>query len=292
MKIAAVVVTFNRKALLLETLRGLTEQTRKPDHIYVIDNASSDGTGDELEYSGFLSREDVSYVKLDKNTGGAGGFNRGIEIAKQAGYDWFWTMDDDVEPEEKALEVLLEYIEISECINSTKTFTESGEVQYWEQYFDFATGRLIDLKNSSFWNEKKWCPVNVACFEGMLVSKRIVDLVGLPDKSYFIYHDDTVFGIKASLYTNVIYVRDAVFRKKIYGYGKASPFRAYYTIRNSFKLKRDVFATGMVGSSAKFTNLLFCANLFKISFSIIRESTTLATFKSVLKGWWHGYRGV
>ena len=48
-KVAAVVVTYNRKALLLENIESLLSQTKKDVlDIYVIDNASTDGTEKEL----------------------------------------------------------------------------------------------------------------------------------------------------------------------------------------------------------------------------------------------------
>lgn len=291
MKIAAIVVTFNRKELLLKTLEGLESQTHPVDHIFVIDNASVDGTKEMLNQEGVLDLSSISYDRLEKNTGGAGGFRHGLEVAISKGYDWFWTMDDDVEPEPEALSNLLKFTSISECLNSRKVFSGNGEEQYWEQYFDFATFRLVDLKNSSFDSGKDWCPVNVACFEGMLVSKAVLEKAGLPDASYFIYHDDTIFGAKASLFTNVIYVRDAVFKKHIYGYGAPSPFRAYYSIRNGFKAKREYFATGVVGKATKFTNFLFFINLSKFSLGMLKAIPSYSMTKSILRGWVDGLKG-
>jgi rhamnopyranosyl-N-acetylglucosaminyl-diphospho-decaprenol beta-1,3/1,4-galactofuranosyltransferase len=42
--VAAVVVTYNRKELLRQCLGGILAQTRPVDAIYVVDNASTDGT--------------------------------------------------------------------------------------------------------------------------------------------------------------------------------------------------------------------------------------------------------
>ena len=44
--VCAVVVTYNRKNHLLECLEGLRKQTRPIDAIYLVDNASTDGTPD------------------------------------------------------------------------------------------------------------------------------------------------------------------------------------------------------------------------------------------------------
>ena len=42
--VCAVVVTYNRKRLLIECLEALENQTRPIDAIYIVDNASTDGT--------------------------------------------------------------------------------------------------------------------------------------------------------------------------------------------------------------------------------------------------------
>ena len=46
MKIAAVVVTYNRKILLGSCLQAIENQTRKPDHLFLVDNASTDNISD------------------------------------------------------------------------------------------------------------------------------------------------------------------------------------------------------------------------------------------------------
>ncbi|MFL5885214.1 MAG: glycosyltransferase [Thermoleophilaceae bacterium] len=108
MSVAALVLTRNRKDLLLECLAGIDAQTVRPDRIVVVDNASDDGTAELLEERGFASRDDIAYSRLEHNEGGAGGYAHGIELALAQGTDWVWTMDDDAEPRPDALERLLE----------------------------------------------------------------------------------------------------------------------------------------------------------------------------------------
>ncbi len=114
MKIAAVVVTFNRKKLLLECLNALLGQTYPLDEIVVLDNASTDGTKQELQEAGILSDARVKYLLMEKNTGGSGGFYYGSRQAYQDGADWIWMMDDDCIPTETALEELVNATKITE----------------------------------------------------------------------------------------------------------------------------------------------------------------------------------
>jgi GT2 family glycosyltransferase len=104
--VTAVVVTYNRKALLVECLRALLAQEQPVDRIHVIDNASTDGTHGTLAEEGLL--EQVRYERLASNGGSSGGFARGVEVARASDADWLWLMDDDAEPRPDCLRRLLE----------------------------------------------------------------------------------------------------------------------------------------------------------------------------------------
>src|SRR4051812_16001769 len=88
-KIVAVVVAYNRRELLAETLSALLQQTLPLHAIVVVDNASEDGSG---EVARNLAPE-ADVVTLTRNTGGAGGFTVGIERAvSRHSADQVWVM--------------------------------------------------------------------------------------------------------------------------------------------------------------------------------------------------------
>ena len=103
--VTAVVVTYNRKALLEKVIRSLLAQTVEIGRIIIVNNGPTDGTGEWLaaEY-GNDPRFDVV---TQENVGGSGGFYRGIQEASKEKCDWIWCMDDDVFPRENCLETLL-----------------------------------------------------------------------------------------------------------------------------------------------------------------------------------------
>ena len=102
-RVAAVVVTYNRRDLLLESLAAVLGQTRAPDKVIVVDNASEDGTAAAVRGQ-FPS---VHLAELRRNSGGAGGFAGGMALALADGADFIWVMDDDTVPEPGALGALL-----------------------------------------------------------------------------------------------------------------------------------------------------------------------------------------
>ena len=83
--VTAVVVTYNRKELLTVCLEALLQQTRRPDRILVINNASTDGTEKLFAPGGAFARPEIELVTLPENVGGAGGFAEGIRRAVSGG---------------------------------------------------------------------------------------------------------------------------------------------------------------------------------------------------------------
>src|SRR5215469_16397890 len=102
-RVTAVVVTYNRRDLLLEALAAVHAQTRVPDAVIVVDNASTDGTGAAVR----AQFPAVQLAELTRNTGGAGGFAYGMARALDGAADLIWLMDDDTVPEPGALEAML-----------------------------------------------------------------------------------------------------------------------------------------------------------------------------------------
>ena len=81
-KIYAIIVTYNRRALLEVCLKALAAQTRQPDRILLLDNASTtDDTQAWIQASGWADGKRHVYARLAENGGGAGGFTEGMRRA-------------------------------------------------------------------------------------------------------------------------------------------------------------------------------------------------------------------
>src|SRR6185295_14348754 len=99
----AVVVTHNRRDLLLACLDALAAQTHALEGVTVVDSASTDGTGEALAEAEVRRRIPIDYIRLTRNGGGAEGFHYGLRAALDSGAEWIWLMDDDCEPAPDAL---------------------------------------------------------------------------------------------------------------------------------------------------------------------------------------------
>jgi len=103
--LVAVVVTFNRLALLKVCLPAVVGQQRRPDVVLVVDNASTDGTAAWVA----AVYPQCRLLRLSVNTGGAGGFAVGLQRAvEKLGADCVWLLDDDTVPSPSALMELVQ----------------------------------------------------------------------------------------------------------------------------------------------------------------------------------------
>lgn len=191
MHVATVVVTFNRLELLKECLHALSAQSSPPDSIYVIDNASTDGTGDWLRDSLSVLFPGVVAVTLEKNTGGAGGFCRGLSVALDHGADWVWMMDDDARPHTSALEELM-------CVcedpgNVYGSIAVQGEDTAWATTLVDQGNRVV----SKVASVPPRARVDFLPFLGFMIHRTLVARIGLPDASFFILSDDTEYSLRA-----------------------------------------------------------------------------------------------
>lgn len=200
--VAAVVVTFNRKMLLVECLEGLLQQTRPVSKIYIIDNASTDGTRHLLAEQQLLAHPIVTYVQLASNGGGAAGFHEGLKIARDAGHEWIWLMDDDAEPRPDALE------QLSAHFSTVGVSVLAPVVVDGQGGFDAGLKhRKTATTNRRFTNRRIGTNISEAMakgqrdfeieyfsFVGPCVAGWAVAKAGLPLKELFIYHDDIEYS--------------------------------------------------------------------------------------------------
>lgn len=182
-RIAAVVVTYNRFQDLKRCITSLHEQTRRLDAIYVINNGSTDGTGEWLSHQPGLT------VLTQSNLGGAGGFARGIQRAFQDGYDWLWCMDDDCLAMPDALEQLLSSPDLGPCIkNCISVNVEKKDELAFYVHGPHKTLRYVtDMTSLDL-----VCGV-ASLFNGTLISSEVVRTIGVPDEKLFIWGDEAEY---------------------------------------------------------------------------------------------------
>jgi rhamnopyranosyl-N-acetylglucosaminyl-diphospho-decaprenol beta-1,3/1,4-galactofuranosyltransferase len=193
MTVAAAVVTFNRKQLLGECVQAILAQTRPVAKVLVIDNASTDGTGEHLRELGLLDRG-VEHVRLDGNRGGAGGFSEAVRLGRELDCEWLWLMDDDSEPLPDALERMLD----APPANDPGVVSLAPKVEY--------AGGGIDLNQRGFFHRRlRYLPaagyrghpaIGYMSFVGSLVRTPAARAIDLPRAEFFVWGDDVEYSMR------------------------------------------------------------------------------------------------
>ena len=207
-RVIAVVVTYNRKELLLECINSILKQKYKVEKIIIIDNNSTDGTSDYLTENGYINNQSIIYKRLNINTGGAGGFYEGIKIARTYNPDWIWVMDDDVEAKDDSLEELINASH--KCIDEKISFLASCVYGKNGKCMNVPTIDRINSENGyPIWNQylaHGIVKIREATFVSLLINGHAVKKVGLPCKDYFIWGDDTEYTLRLNKYFGSSYI--------------------------------------------------------------------------------------
>jgi rhamnopyranosyl-N-acetylglucosaminyl-diphospho-decaprenol beta-1,3/1,4-galactofuranosyltransferase len=202
-KVIVGIVTYNRSELLIEGLSALVNQSYKIEKILIVDNASTDNTEESVK-NFFKENMEVnySYNKMQENLGGAGGFSKTFELAQSEDFDYLWLMDDDVEPLKDTLSRLVQTsLEHNyDVVQPLRKYVDGEIVNYASKnwLFDKGTYSLsegYDLTNLISSNVSH-IPICSVPFEGPLISKKVINEVGLPESNFFIFHDDTDYSIR------------------------------------------------------------------------------------------------
>ena len=231
MRIAVVIVTYNRKNDLLKTIQAILLQGISGNDIIIINNNSSDESKEILdtEFS-FLQN-----IHLNENIASAGGFSLGMKLALEKGYDWVWLFNDDSRPQKGCLTSVQYFLDesiqkgdvglvkISEKLKDNNTV-----LLYWK---GVRTPKQVPISN---------LPVetDLITFDGCFVSANLMKAIGYCDPLYFMGTYEFDYCLKA---------KDAGFRiftipigmiedeKKGAATG-TPPWRQYYNTRNHLHL--------------------------------------------------------
>jgi len=240
--VTAVVLTYRRPRLAGDVVRSLlADEGLRPEQVLVVVNGEGGLDDPALEAS-------VRVVRLPDNTGPAGGFRAGLELATaDPGCRWVYLCEDDVglfDLPRPRLERLLGRI-----TGAAPAHPGLGAVVAYGRSFVGRGAHTVNVVPES----DGFVPVDVACWGATLVDRRVVDSGVLPDPDLFFGVEDFDFfcamreagwdvlvdgeAARAVAGQQTTDGRDAAIRDARPN-DAAEPWRSYYHARNSLELTR------------------------------------------------------
>lgn len=240
--VCALVVTYNRQALLRECLDALLAQTRPVDGILVVNNSTDDTAAMLAE-----RYPQVTVLNTGENLGSSGGFHTGLTWAvEQGSAERYWLMDDDTEPTPTALQDLLDALPRTgslpaPVILASKVLWTDGEVHRMNWPFPRWEPRGFAISAC----ESELLPLRACTWVSMLVHRRAIEEHGAPNRHWFMWGDDIEWTARV-LKRDVGYLvpQSVVYHKTKGNHNstQSSDERFYFDVRNKlFMLRGDVW---------------------------------------------------
>ena len=250
MKIAGVVVTYNRKEELKKLIESVLNST-KPIDLIVVDNASNYDIESELK-----PYPTMQLLKMNANLGPAGGAEAGQKFAYEKGYDFVWMLDDDALVAPNALEELLKYYPLLKE-KYGKVFLASiyvGALDFTKPFYNILrynpkTGLTIKIDEKEF--EKPYFEFDIAPMNGLFLPRELLSTCGFFDGRLWGWYDDTEFVLRARkagfkgiavpssrIYHPIEYRKQVKILGRTFTLLSGRPFRMYLGTRNNIIVQK------------------------------------------------------
>lgn len=237
--IGIVICNYNKSEFVVECIQSVLESKTNDFDIYVVDNASTDNSVEQIQNT---YGSQVTLIKNKENLGGSGGFNTGLRMVRDKGYQYFMCLDDDAVVDENAIGTLYEYMEANPDVGMAGCRVYHRQLpQYIQQCglmidFDYCTAQTLygDTLEDGTLPEVIPCDTVATCAV-MVRGSVIRDTdAGIMPEDNFIYWDDMEWGHRIQLagYRNVTLGSAKALHQMGANVKKPTTFLNYYMWRN------------------------------------------------------------
>lgn len=235
-KVSIIILNWNGKEDTIECLESLKQITYSNYEIILVDNGSTDGSVEVLK----KQYPEIEIIENSQNLGYAEGNNVGIRKAIEKNVDYILLLNNDTIVSPEFLEELVKVAEGNSKIGivGPKICYYSNPNKIW------AIGGKINLFTGSIGNygdgqdENKYKGIKVVDYVSgcaLLFKSEVVKKVGLLDKEYFLYFEETDWNCRARKmgYISVINCNTQILHKSGTSVKKIKDSNYYYFPRNT-----------------------------------------------------------
>jgi GT2 family glycosyltransferase len=192
MRILGYIHTFNDADVIEQGLASLQRQSRPPEAIVVVDNASTDETVDRI------ASKQVVVIQNPTNLGTSGAIRAGFQYALDHGFDFVWVLDADSVPEPEALSNLTQFFLRLTPPEQERLFfltgRVAGEAQHRPMVFTESGGKLRPAAPAL---GADYGRCDCALWSGTLYRMAAVEKIGFPHPDYFVDWAELEYGYRA-----------------------------------------------------------------------------------------------
>ena len=238
--VAILTVNYNSAPYIRDFLTSLQAVTYPRYRLVVVDNASDDGSIEEISW---LFPQAV-LIRNGENLGITGGHNVGVRYCLQQGFDYILFLNNDTVVSQDFLDRLVESADERTMV-APKTYLYDrpgllddtvGDFDWWRGIW---RGWLYGKPEPPGFGRLR--EVNMASLCCLLVPTTVFRDIGLMDERFFMYYDDFDFVARAKAAGYRLRLNpEAVIhhRKAASSGGVESPFKVYYASRNRLYLMK------------------------------------------------------
>lgn len=200
-EIAVIIVNWNRWQLSLECLEKLRTTQDIHWHLYLVDNASTDGSDEKLKNLG----SDVTYIQSPINGGWTGGNNLGVKRALENDHKYLLVLNNDAHVEPNTLKVLRDAMAAGAdrpIIGPMQKHSNGSGYSFTGAGVDERTGmpghpRTLDFDSAEASALPEYQPTAYVQGSGIFATAEHFNRVGLFDDRFYLNYDDTDWCFRA-----------------------------------------------------------------------------------------------
>jgi hypothetical protein len=291
--VSVIITVWNQVEHTIACLETIAQQDYGDLSVLVVDNGSTDDTIQQVS----SNHPSVEILMLPENLGPTRGYNTGFRHALEQGTDLVFLLNNDTLLAPNCISELIKEVRKSPDIGLVmpKIYYADDPNRIWsiggkENKWNYEVQRPAENKiDNGQWDEP--ADIDDAPFTAVLLTREVLEKVGLPDEGFFLYYEDRDYSRR---------MQDAGYRLRLApaahmwhkvsmsSGGSGSPSERYWMARSGVQ-----FFQKNVGMRSRWFIVIpwRTASALRTTFRLARQGR-FDSIKAYWLGLWHGIRGV